>query len=414
VPGFPDYPDQLNVVRLVTLGALTWLILNPLRTRLPPPSRHLLQAFSIVMAYAAATLLWTPDLMYGLRAFVSIGAALLSATALVFLIRQDRLALQAFAWGVLISGGFQVCIAVWELQTAQHLTLSFAADYVKTWNLANIEQVIGKVAWGSLGNPNDLAGYLLLVLAVFFSRSAYGLKLRPIVLAIAWVLALLGIVVALTALDDARAFRIGLAAVLTMHLLDRLLTPRRSLQRMAVMSVALWVVIVASAWGGSLLAAVRKSQSDGTRLDLILSGFRLSADTGGLGRGIGAENALVNSGTIPLNYHNVVVQLAAELGIFVAGALLLYFVWLGISWGFVTRSARRLGPEASLARATLALVLTIYGVTSSGVLESPHYGVFLAVTVVLAGLHRNPDDRFHLGASETAGLSRIGLNTGEA
>ena len=81
----------------------------------------------------------------------------------------------------------------------------------------------------------------------------------------------------------------------------------------------------------------------------------------------------------------MVVQLAAELGLVVAGAFLAYLVWLVISWAFVTRSARLIGRDAAIARATLAVALLIYGVTSSGVLESPHYWAFFAVTALLTG-----------------------------
>ncbi len=380
----PNYPDQVTIVRLVTLGALVWLVFHPLGTTLPRSSKVMLQGFVAVMAYAAVTLLWAPDLAYGLKKLVIIGLALLTAIALILVVRGDRAALRSFALGVLMSGALQVIVATWEVATGRHLSLAFGAEYVAQWNLVDIEQAVGSVAWGSLGNPNDLGGYLLLATAVFITRGAFGVQFRPLELVLGWGLLLLAIVVSLTALDDARAFRLGLAALLAMHLLDRLLPPMRNPFRVPLVLIAVWAAIAAAAlWGGSFLMALRAGGSDAQRLELISEGFSVALGTGGFGRGLGTERALIDSGAIPLNFHNVVVQLAAELGLVVAGVFLVYLVSLIISWALVTRSAQRMGREASLARATLGVALLIYGVTSSGVLESPPYAALLAATVLL-------------------------------
>lgn len=390
----PGYPDQVTIIRLVTLGALVWLFLNPLGTSMPTASRRMLQAFAVALAYAAVTVIWAPDLRHGLHNLVTIGLALSTAVAIILVIRDDRLALRSFVIGVLLSGGLQVFVAVAEVVTGRHLSLGFGADYVAQWNLTSIEQAVGAVAWGSLGNPNDLGGYLLLTTAVFLSMGAYGLSLRRPALWLGWGVLLLSAIVGMTALADARAYRLGLLAVLVMCMFDRVLTPGRTRLRVpAVVVVAGLGLALASAIVGPALQAISgAAASDALRLALVREGFTTTLASGGFGRGLGAEQSLIDSGIIPLNFHNVVIQLAAELGLVVAGAFLIYLVWLVISWAFVTRSARRMGHEASLARATLAVALIIYGITSSGVLEAPHFWGFFGVTAVLTGLSETVRD----------------------
>lgn len=411
----PGYPDQVTIIRLVTLGALIWLFLRPMGTAMPTASKRMLEAFAVFWTYAAVSVTWAPDLLHGLHNLVTIGLALSTAVAVLLMIRDDRLAVRSFVIGVLISGGLQVFVAAAEVLTGRHLSLGFGADYVAQWSLTSIEQAVGAVAWGSLGNPNDLGGYFLLTTALFLSMGAYGLVLRRPVLWFGWGLLLLSAFVGMTALADARAYRLGLLAVIAMYLLDRVLTPGRTRLRVpAVVILAGAGLALASTIVGPALQTISGAgASDALRLVLIREGLVTSFISGGFGRGLGTEQSLIDSRIIPLNFHNVIVQLAAELGLVVAGAFLVYLVSLVISWALVTRSARRMGHEASLARATVAVALIIYGITSSGVLESPHFWVFFAVTAVVSGLAEESEGavRHQSRATTAVGLRRIGQTT---
>lgn len=387
----PGYPGQITVIRVVTVVALLWLATHPVRAQLPMAPRLMLQAFALAMAYGAVSVLWAPSLRHGMHDLAAIGLALSTAVAVVLLVREDLRTLRAFALGLLISGGLQVIVAAWEVATGQHLTSDFGAEKVAQWNLVSIEQAIGRVAWGSLGNPNDLAGYLLLTTAVFLSMGAYGIALRRPARLLGWGLLALSVAIALTSMADARAYRLGLAVVVAMHLLDFAWTPGRTPYRrpFVLLVVGIGVVLAVSMSGTVIQAISSTGQSVSLRLELISEGFSTALNSGGLGRGLGTEQSLIDTGEIPLNFHNVVVQLAAELGLVVAVAFVAYLVWLVICWAFVTRSARELGRKAAIAQATLASALLFYGATSSGVLESPDYWAFLAVTAVLAGVPRD-------------------------
>jgi hypothetical protein len=92
---------------------------------------------------------------------------------------------------------------------------------------------------------------------------------------------------------------------------------------------------------------------------------------------------LIEEGEIRTNFHNAVMLLAVELGLVVALLAAGYLLFLVVSWAFQSPSARRAGLEASRAAATLAMVLVVISITSSGVLMSPLFWTMVAVTALI-------------------------------
>jgi hypothetical protein len=355
----------------------------------------LLQAFTLVLMYAAITILWAPDVGHGIHDLVTVSMALATAVAVILLIRGDLAALRAFGLGVLASGAGQVLLALTEVATGWHVTSSFGSRLVAERGLENIEELVGRVAWGSLGNPNDLGGYLLLTTAVFLSMGAYAIVLRRPVRLLGWALLVVAVIVGTTALADARAYRLGLVVIVAMHLFDRVLAPTRTRLRVPMVLLLGVAGLLGLVWlGGALVERISAGgMSDALRLDLVSQGFLTALVSGGFGSGLGTEAALIDAGDLPLNYHNVVAQLVAELGLIVAGAFLAYLLWLIVSWAFATPSARAIGREAAIARGTVAVALLLYGATSSGVLESPDYWAFFTLTALITGPGRAADSR---------------------
>lgn len=381
----PNYPDQLTLVRVVTLGTLMWLLSVPSRRSLPAPSRKLLLAYTIVAIYALASLFWTQSFTTGLHDFLTNGIALLTGIALMLVCRECGQALAAFARGVLVAGSMQVGLSVVELLTGFHVSNRFGAEYLTRWDLASVEIAFGSVAWGTMGNPNDLGGFLLLTLSIFLSASAWGVVMSPGWRLFGWVVAALAIFIGFTSLDDARAFRLGALLLLVLHLVDRLVPPRQVfLRAVAVLLLLGGGLAVAIAQGKLLLgSADHGGFLDEYRFSLLRKGVQVTVDTLGFGRGLGAEQAMINSGEIPLNFHNVTVKLAVELGLLVATAFTLYLVTTLLTWAFGSRGSAPDGSAAS-ARASLALALLLYGSTSSAVLDSPAYWTFFACIGLLS------------------------------
>ena len=58
-----------------------------------------------------------------------------------------------------------------EVVTGHHIGTAFSTEITKVYGLANVEALLGPVAW-TMGNPNDLGGLLLIVTAIFLSAKA--------------------------------------------------------------------------------------------------------------------------------------------------------------------------------------------------------------------------------------------------
>ncbi len=333
----PGYPDQLTFVRIVTFASLAWISLNPRPGPLPVASRRMVQVFVAVLGYTLISLVWTPDRAHGIDSLISIALAVSSGVSVLLLFRTDVMAPASFAAGALVAFGLQVAIAIFEVQTGFHLTQRFGATYLKQWGITNVEAVFGSIAWGTVGNPNDLGGYFLLSMTLFVSARAYGLVLTRAQKLSMWMTVFGALAVGLTSLADARSFRLGVAIVVALHILDRALPAGGSLRASSVMIVLACGVAGYARWasGGSGISALITASENGDRLTLISSGLSESLRTGGLGLGVGAQKALIDSRQLPTNFHNAAVELAAELGVVVGGLFLVYLVWLLVSWALV-------------------------------------------------------------------------------
>lgn len=375
----PGYPDQVTPIRVVTFAVLAWVLWVGRDRPLPSQSRRMITAFIGVLSYAAISLIWTPVRMQGLHELATVGAALATGVTLLLLVGRNGRALSTFARGALLAGLIQVGVAMWELSTGNHLASDFGALSTESYGVS-VQVLFGPVAWGSMGNPNDLGGVFLTITAVFLSHRAYGLRLSRLQVMLGYAATSVAAVIGFTSLNDARAFRLGLLAVVAMHALDWLISPRRSLLRTSIVLLFGWLAFALLLLsGGAVLSSLFNERST-----LFSTGLKSAYLSGGFGRGLGAEKSMVDSGEIATNLHNIVASLANDLGLVVAAAFLSYLVFLVGSWAFVTRSAHSIGAEAALARAALAVTLLLYGSTSSGVLESPVYWAFFAATALLS------------------------------
>lgn len=129
------------------------------------------------------------------------------------------------------------------------------------------------------------------------------------------------------------------------------------------------------------------SSSDMLRLELVAQALQESLNSFGFGRGLGAERALIESGAIPINFHNTFARLAAEVGLVIALAYVLYLLASIARWVFPGKAGADRGlADAAFARATVAVALLVWGVVSSGVLDSPAYWTVFAATAALMAI----------------------------
>lgn len=390
------YPDQLTLIRLVTAATWAWLVVKLLRDRrswaLPRASRWMAVALLASLGYGLITLSWTPSPATGLHDVITIGLALASALALLLLVRDDVRVLRSYAVGLLWAAALQVAVAVVEVTTTLHLTYRFGQGTVEAAGQSRYEDIYGPIAYGSMGNPNDFGAFLTVGLAVFLAAGAYGIVLSRRQRIVGWIVVAAGVWVGFNYLANARGFQLVVLAFAAMYAVDRLAQRYGAVVRVVVLAALglLAVVVFALLFivplvNGSWTQS-QDSSSDMLRLELVAQALQESLNSFGFGRGLGAEQVLIESGAISLNFHNTFARLAAEVGLVIAVAYVLYLLALIAKWAFPGKPSADRGPECRLARASAAVALLVWGVVVSGVLDSPAYWTVFAATAAVAAI----------------------------
>jgi len=324
-------------------------------------------------------------LSLGLGATAIIGAGL--AVLLVAQgLSQDarRLAAEALCCGLLVAGLASVAIGVMQV------FLPDAADGI----VIARSGVVGS-AVGNLRQPNHLASLMMWasIGAVFVTeRRGWREALPPLLCAFVFTVVL----------SASRTGYIGIAMLALWGIVDRTLSRSARLSLLAtplMLGVCWWLMAQWSAESGhAFRAASRLAEGAGspTRLAILRDAWALTVANPWLGVGWGEFNfawSLTPFPDRPIAFfdhtHNIASQLAVELGLPWAGAILALLAWaLCKAWN----GAGRADGDAPLRRAALMMVLTI-GLHS--LLEYPlWYAYFLLPACFALGLAlpaRTPD-----------------------
>jgi O-antigen ligase len=259
---------------------------------------------------------------------------------LVFLLMIDSVraprTLRGFSWVIVVAMGYVAARGV--------------LDYVRGINLIRGERLHGSIS-GLMGNPNDLAmnlvTFLPLAIAIALGRG------RPLPRLFAGFIALL--MAATIVFTKSRAGLLGLAAMgLVFVLQARKLRPGLGVATLLLL-VAAAPLMPASLWSrvGSIVNAEEdETGSRQARKDLMWEGWRAFTSHPLTGVGAGQfKNYTPPDRLEPWREtHNVLLQIAAELGIggLLAFLFLIYRAVVALRWtdrAFSTSEARRPPPE---------------------------------------------------------------------
>ncbi|MFG6467284.1 PglL family O-oligosaccharyltransferase [Roseateles sp. BYS87W] len=326
---------------------------------------------------------WVSLFWRGLPSSLALGSAvILLAGLVVFLLAQGLPAAtrpwvaDAFCWGLLLAGGASIAISAVQV---------FAPEWADGTLIAR-SGIPGRGV-GNLRQPNHLASLMMwtAVAAVWLTerRRAPAAALAPLLFACVFTVVL----------SASRTGFIGVAMLALWGLVDRQLSRPARLALLAtpvMLGLSWWLMAQWSAEGHAFGAASRLSEGAGSpsRLAILHDAWALTRANPWLGVGWGEFNfawTLTPFPNRPIAFfdhtHNLPSQLAVELGLPWAGAVLALLGWgLWQAW----RGAARPGPEAPLRRAALMLVLAI-GLHS--LLEYPlWYAYFLLPACFALGL----------------------------
>lgn len=334
-------------------------------------------ALALLLVAPLSSVLWR-----GLPVSLGLGAAaILGAGLAVLLMAQGltpaarRTAAEALCWGLLITGLLSVAISLVQV---------FAPDLANGSVIAR-SGIAGR-AVGNLRQPNHLASLMMwmAVAAVFITeRRGWRALLAPLLFASVFTVVL----------SASRTGFIGIAMLAIWGLVDRTLSRTARLSLLAtplMLGLSWWLMAQWSAEGHAFGAASRLSEGAGSpsRLAILRDAWALTLAHPLLGVGWGSFNfawSLTPFPARPIAFfdhtHNLPSQLAVELGLPWAGAVLALLCWaLWQAW----RGAARADEDAPLRRAALMIVLTI-GLHS--LLEYPlWYAYFLLPACFALGL----------------------------
>ncbi|MFT7775945.1 Wzy polymerase domain-containing protein [Roseateles sp.] len=312
----------------------------------------------------------------GLGAIAIIGAGLAVLLVAQGLSRDQRnLAAEALCWGLLAAGLASVVVSLVQV-------------FMPGWADGNViaRSGIAGRAVGNLRQPNHLASLMMWasVAAVFVTeRRGWRWLLAPLLFACVFTVVL----------SASRTGFIGIAMLAVWGLVDGRLSRSARLALLAtplMLGVSWWLMAQWSAEGHAFGAASRLSEGAGSpsRLAILRDAWALTLANPLLGVGWGEFNVAWSLTPFPDrpvaffdHTHNLPSQLAVELGLPWAGAVLALLGWaLWKAW----RGAARAGEDAPLRRAALMIVLTI---SLHSLLEYPlWYAYFLLPACFALGL----------------------------
>jgi O-antigen ligase len=335
-------------------------------------------AMLLLLAAPLSSVLWR-----ALPSSLGLGAAAVIGAGLAVLLLAQGLspearprAAEAFCWGLLLTGLLTVGICIVQVFLPQ------LAD----GNLIARSGVVGS-AVGNLRQPNHLASLMMWssIAAVFVTeRRGWRLALAP----------LLFVFVFTVVLSASRTGYIGIALLALWGVVDRKLSRSARLCLLAtplMLGLSWWGMSMWSAESGhAFRAASRMSEGAGSpsRLAILRNAWTLTLANPLLGVGWGEFNFAWSLSPFPDrpvaffdHTHNIASQLAVELGLPWAGAVLVLLGWaLWKAW----RGAWQAGDDAPLRRAALMIVLTI---ALHSLLEYPlWYAYFLLPACFALGL----------------------------
>lgn len=335
-------------------------------------------AMLLLLAAPLSSVLWR-----GLPPSLGLGAAAIIGAGLAVLLLAQGLspqarpfAAEAFCWGLVATGLLTVGICLVQV------FLPALAD----GNIIARSGVVGS-AVGNLRQPNHLASLMMWssIAAVFVTeRRGWRAALAPLLFAFVFTVVL----------SASRTGYIGIALLAVWGAVDRNLSRSARLCLLAtplMLGLAWWGMSLWSAESGhAFRAASRMSEGAGSpsRLAILRNAWALTVANPWLGVGWGEFNfawSLTPFPDRPVAFfdhtHNLPSQLAVELGLPWAGAVLLL---LGGALWRAWRGAWQAGDDAPLRRAALMIVLTI---ALHSLLEYPlWYAYFLLPACFALGL----------------------------
>lgn len=314
-------------LRIFTLAYLPFLLLR--RTRhYSGLTRFVPWFLAFMMAYGFTSLLWSPDAALGLRSAGILLTGLLLVTIVIRHFRDRRtLDVIMLIWSVTAIG--TSLLGLYETYSGSYL---FEGDITK---LSSIERVVNQIGWLC---PR--------VFSINWNNFAFTNALSALVL-VGWSLEARGkrkmlagggavLSMALVLLSYSRAAVLGMMTGLTVFALC-IVTSSATTRRTKAVVIALivvmsiWIIVinpemVLQSNIGEAMLNKYQSADNSMRIYYYSQGIQAAIDSLGFGMGLGSSTEVIDGGS----YHSFVIEILAELGVWVFLVLCILFIRIGV------------------------------------------------------------------------------------
>lgn len=335
--------------------------------------------FLFFYVFCLASLVWTPNIEQAGKELVYYPVHFVIFLEILVFSRFASCPLKTISWAWVVSVALTLIVAVWEITTSNHLSLSkFEADDVAL-NFAGVS-VDRPFAAVTFGNFNGYVTYLCFAMPFLFFYILNNIKdFKKMLLGLAVLL-----VCVVTILVDAS--RGGLLTILVMSAI-LFLNTKRSFYKTAFLVIAALLVVyfIIPRLDTLFLALSVKSEgtnlvSDESRFAIWRDGIRVLYKYCFIGTGIGGltvgmKEVASTDVTIP---HNMFLEILVQYGV------VFFMVFVVYVLGLFKRARYQKDINTKIILYMAIFAMPIYGIIDSGYLLNPIFYVSFACLTVFA------------------------------
>lgn len=337
------------------------------------------QVIVAFIVFAAVSLIWTPDIINGVKHVIYFVVHFLLFFEILIFSRMAKDPIKSIVAGWI---AFIVCcsfVSVWELVTDQHLAISREGSDT-AYNLGGGNIIIRQFTSVTFGNYNGYCTVLCFAVPWAFYGLISAKDIRQRILCVFCVLLPLIFIL----FDASRGALLSLAVYFVIFII---FCPSRKVKILSLVAFVAALYYAITELSDLLVVissrAINKGMlSDESRFTIWGNALKAYADTFGIGTGAGGLQVAMDkyaNGGINIT-HNMLLELLVQYG-FVFAIIFIVFLWRLFKKSIHLRDKNR--------RMTLLMVFCafpLYSIINSGYLQSASLFAFLACIFVFANL----------------------------
>lgn len=283
--------------------------------------------FVFFIGYSSLSLLWTPDKLEGLVQSVYFIIHFLFFFEIIVFSMSAVNAIDSISKGWMISVALTLFVALWEIITDNHLSIS-AQESERIFNNGSLI-VQQKFASVTFYNYNSYVTYLCFAMPFIYYRlicisKFHFKKIIPILIILLSVLCIV-----------CNASRGGILTMATMFLIYILRQPKTKFTYLSVFILIAACICFVIKFSDTLFLIITARSTDGglfegsSRFSIWIVAFKTFVNTMGFGTGIGGINAGMSKFTTGINIpHNLFLEILTEFGIVIFTIFICFLLWL--------------------------------------------------------------------------------------